>query len=45
MSSEEIPMMQRLYNRIFLLAIAACLFFALVYVGWGVVDIISVPAR
>jgi len=43
--SEEIPVMQRLYNRIWLLAAAAFVFFAVVYVGWGLVDILSVPAR
>lgn len=38
-------MMQRLYNRIWLLAALAIVFFAVVYVGWGVADILSVPAR
>lgn len=42
---EEIPMMQRLYNRIWLLAAAAMVFFLVVYVGWGLMDILSVPAR
>jgi len=44
-ATEEIPTMQRLYNRIWLLAAAALLFFFVVYVGWGLLDIISVPAR
>ena len=43
--SEEIPLMQQVYNRIWLLALAAILFFIVVYVGWGVLDILSVPAR
>jgi len=43
--SDDIPVMQRLYNRIWLLAAAALLFFAVVYVGWGLMDILSVPAR
>jgi hypothetical protein len=43
--SEEIPMMQRLYNRIWLLAAAAMLFFAVIYVGWGLMDILTVPVR
>lgn len=43
--SEEIPVMQRLYNRIWLLAAAAIVFFAVVYLGWGLLDILSVPAR
>lgn len=45
MSSEEIPTMQLLYNRIFLLAVASLVFFFLVYVGWGLIDILSVPVR
>lgn len=39
------PLMQRLYNRIWLLAAAAMLFFLLSYVGWGLLDILSVSAR
>ena len=42
-SSDEIPFMQRLYNRIWLLAALALAFFLAVYVVWGVVDIFSVP--
>ncbi len=42
---DDIPLMQQLYNRIWLLALAAILFFAVVYVGWGLLDILSVPAR
>lgn len=42
---EEIPVMQRLYNRIWLLAALALVFFAVVYVGWGLADILSVPTR
>lgn len=41
----DVPLMQQLYNRIWLLAIAAMVFFIVVYVGWGLIDIISVPAR
>lgn len=43
--TEEIPVMQRLYNRIWLLAIAGILFFFIVYIGWGLMDILTVPAR
>ena len=43
--TEEIPMMQRLYNRIWLLAAAGIIFFFVVYLGWGLIDILSVPAR
>lgn len=42
---EDIPMMQRLYNRIWLLAAAAMIFFIVIYLGWGLMDILSVPAR
>ena len=44
-SPDEIPVMQRLYNRIWLLAAVALLFFIVVYVGWGVADLLSVPTR
>lgn len=40
---DHIPFMQRLYNRIWLLALAALLFFAISYVGWGALDIVTVP--
>lgn len=42
-SDESIPFMQRLYNRIWLLAAAALAFFAVTYVGWGWIDVFSVP--
>lgn len=38
-------MMQRLYDRIWLLALLGLVFFFVVYVGWGMLDILSVPAR
>lgn len=37
-------MMQRVYNRIWLLAVAALLFFFLVYVGWGLLDLLTLPS-
>lgn len=40
---EDIPVMQRLYNRIWLLAGAAMLFFLVAYVGWGLVDLLTLP--
>jgi hypothetical protein len=43
--NEPMPLMQRLYNRIWLLAAVAMLFFLLSYVGWGLLDIASIPAR
>ncbi|AGB32189.1 hypothetical protein Natpe_2373 [Natrinema pellirubrum DSM 15624] len=41
--TESEPTMQRLYDRIWLLAAAALLFFALSYVAWGWIDVFSVP--
>jgi len=42
---EDVPVMQRIYNRIWLLAAAAIVFFLVVYVGWGLLDLLSLPAR
>lgn len=38
------PLMQRLYDRIWLLGLLALLFWALSYVVWGILDVFSVPA-
>ena len=43
-TDDEIPFMQRLYDKVWLLAAAALLFFALSYVAWGLIDIYTVPA-
>lgn len=43
--TDDVPAMQRLYNRIWLLAALALVFFAIVYVGWGLVDVLSLPTR
>lgn len=43
--SGDIPTMQWLYDRIFLLAVASVAFFFLVYLGWGLLEILSVPPR
>ena len=40
---DEAPLLQRVYDRIWLLAGAALLFWALTYVVWGLLDIFSVP--
>lgn len=37
------PLLQRIYDRIWLLALAAVLFWALSYVVWGLLDITSIP--
>ncbi|WP_254863015.1 hypothetical protein [Halovivax gelatinilyticus] len=42
---DEPPFMQRLYDNVWLLALLALLFFAVSYVGWGLLDIYTVPAR
>lgn len=42
-NATEAPVMQRLYNRIWVLAVAAFLFWLVAYVLWGYLDIISIP--
>lgn len=41
--TEDTPVMQRLYDRIWLLAALAMAFYAVAYVGWGVLDVLSLP--
>ncbi len=36
--------MQRLYDRIWLIAALAMVFFIVVYVGWGLFDALTLPA-
>jgi hypothetical protein len=36
------PLMQRLYDRIWLLAVLAIVFWTLSYVAWGVADVFAV---
>lgn len=43
-ASDEIPLMQRLYNRIWLLAILATIFFFVTYLGWAMIDLAAVPS-
>ncbi|WP_247731431.1 hypothetical protein [Halovivax limisalsi] len=38
------PLMQRLYDRIWLIALVAVLVWATTYVLWGYVDILAIPA-
>ncbi len=40
--SEEAPWQQRVLNSIWLLALAAIVFFFLSYVVWGLIDLLSV---
>jgi hypothetical protein len=39
----DVPWPQRLLNSIWLLSLAAVLYFVLSYVVWGIVDILTVP--
>jgi uncharacterized membrane protein len=41
--SKKIPWIQRLYDRIWLIAIAALVFFFLSYLGWGLADVLMTP--
>jgi len=41
--SAEVPWPQQLLDSIWLLALAAILYWVLAYVVWGIVDILSVP--
>lgn len=41
--SNEAPLLKRLYDSIWLLALAALVFWALSYVAWGLLDVFSVP--
>lgn len=40
---EDVPWIQTLYDRIWLIGIAATVFFFVVYVGWGVLDLMMTP--
>lgn len=37
------PPLQRLYDKIWLLAALALLFYAVAYVGWGIIDVLTIP--
>ena len=41
--SAAAPFLKRLYDRIWLLALLALVWWAISYVGWGIADIFSVP--
>lgn len=43
-SDGDIPWQQRLFDNIWLLAIAAMLYFFLSYALWGLIDLARVPA-
>ena len=44
-TNREVPTLQRVYDNIWLLALAAIIFFALSYVAWGMIDIFAAPPR
>jgi len=42
--NREAPFMQRVYDRVWLLALLAVAFWALAYVAWGLVEVLGVPS-
>lgn len=42
-NSEEIPLGQRIYDSPFLLLAAGLVVMLVVYTGWGLVEILSIP--
>lgn len=42
-SAERVPWQQQVMDSIWLLAGAALLFFFISYVGWGLIDILTIP--
>lgn len=41
--ASDVPTLQRIYDNVWLIAVAGTLFFALSYVAWGIIDILAVP--
>ena len=41
---EAIPLGQRLYDRVFLLLVTGIVIMVLVYTGWGIWEIMTMPA-
>jgi hypothetical protein len=41
--ADDAPWPQRLLDSVWLLALAAILYFVLSYVVWGIVDIVTIP--
>lgn len=41
--SEDVPWPQQVLDSIWLLALAAILYWVLAYVVWGIIDILAVP--
>jgi len=42
-SEEPVPLGQRLFDNVFLLLAAGLLVMVLVYTGWGLVEVLSLP--
>lgn len=42
-TSEEIPWPQQLLDSVWLLALAAIIYWVLAYIVWGIIDILTVP--
>lgn len=42
-AAQEIPWQQRLFDSVWVLALAAVIFFFLSYVIWGLIDLLNVP--
>lgn len=41
--ADEVPWIQELYDNIWLIGLAALLFFFVAYLGWGLYDIFTTP--
>ncbi len=41
--SEDVPWIQELYDRIWLIGLSALVFFFVMYVGWGLYDVFTTP--
>ena len=41
--TEDVPWIQEMYDRIWLIGVAALVFFFIMYVGWGLFDVFTTP--
>jgi hypothetical protein len=42
-AGDEIPLGQRLYDNVFLLLVAGVLIMVVIYTGWGIWEVLTVP--
>jgi len=42
-SNEDVPVIQKIFDSVWLLAGVAIVFFVLSYVVWGMVDLLTIP--